>query len=75
VRDEHDDGQQHRGGGYALAAERDTILGYYEAQLGEQWNVERRAGVGDEILTGYDDTVGFQIVTRDGGFKIAFGEL
>jgi hypothetical protein len=60
---------------YALGADPETILGYYEAQLGVQWNVEREAGVGNEILTGYDDTVGFQIVTRDGGFKIAFGEL
>ena len=61
---------------YALAAEPETILGYYEAQLSGPFEVEREAGIGaGEILTGYDDTVGFQIVTRDGGFKIAFAEL
>jgi hypothetical protein len=60
---------------YALGAEPETILGYYEAQLGEGFNLSREAGVGAEMLTGYDESVGFQISTRDGGFKIAFGEL
>lgn len=61
---------------YALGAERETILGYYEAQLDGRYELAREAGIGaGDILTGYDDAIGFQISTRDGGFKIAFSEL
>lgn len=56
---------------YASDTVPDEVLTYYETELGASWDPVREAGAGDEILTGYSDTVGFQIQPRDGGFRIS----
>jgi hypothetical protein len=61
---------------YAWDSTPDEVLDYYEAELGDAFQVEREAGVGQGLLSGYDDAVGFQILPLDGGaFRIAFGTL
>jgi hypothetical protein len=59
---------------YATSATDEEVLAYYEAELGG-FELAREAGVGREILTGYDDTVGFQIQPTDAGFKVVFATL
>lgn len=55
---------------YAVDSDGDAVLAHYEAELGAEWNLAREAGVGEEILTGYQDTLGFQVQPTDGGFRL-----
>lgn len=55
---------------YAIEAEGEAVLAHYETELGAEWNLAREAGIGQEILTGYQDTVGFQVQPTDGGFRL-----